>query len=345
MSMEAAEGYPAPATSEGAAVAGDGKAAASAKKEKGGKKASAAAVPAGPPPEEKSAAELAKMSKEERTAYHLARRAAPSTGGAKDGAAAASATAPAQLTKAQRRALQESQRKVKEDKANEGKDGDELFSELKLQGLSEDQAREVMNAMRSGEEVPDEDSEDDDQPEDLLGSVKRWMEEQLEGPLPADAMRDFNMKVRFQGHVNTTPPDHLGAILNVLLEQAFRGFDLATSKPGAVAKALTQVAERWTGLLRDIYTKIPDVLDAVGAVIGTISHCVLASGVPSAAQDTAVVGCLMAIRELEDLIEDEDLLVGCKGIEPRSHVLEKYIEFLEEALEEDDSEEGESDKE
>jgi len=344
MSLEA--GYPAPATAEGVDAAGDGKAATSAKKEKGGKAAKpAAAVPAGPPPAEKSAAELAKLSKEERTAYHLARRAAPSSaGGAKDEAAGGSATAPAQLTKAQRRALQDSQRKVKEDKANEGKDGDELFNELKLQGLSEDQARAVLIAMQAGEEIPDDVSEDEE-PEDLLGSVKKWMGEQPEGPLPDDAMRDFNMKVRFQGHVNTTPPDHLGAILNVLLEQAFRGCDLATSKPGAVAKALTQIVERWAGLLRDIYTKIPDVLDAVGTVLGTISQCVVASGVPPAAQDTAVVGCLMAIRELEDLIDDEDLLVGCKGIEPRSHVLEKYIEFLEEALEEDDSEEGESDKE
>merc|ERR1719217_1161842 len=99
------------------------------------------------------------MSKEERTAYHAARRAAQAA--TSSGAGPEAAPKAAQLSKAQRRALQESQRKVKEDKANAGKEGDELFEELKLQGLSEDQAREVMREMKSGQIIEDDDDEDD----------------------------------------------------------------------------------------------------------------------------------------------------------------------------------------
>lgn len=319
--------------------------AAEGKKEKAGKKdakAAAPAVPAGPPPAEKSAEELAKMSKEERTAYHQARRAAGPAGG---NAANAKAQPKAQLTKAQRRAIQDNQRKAKEDLANVGKEDDDVFEELKLQGLSDIQARAVLEEMKSGAIEVEDDEDDDDEPDDLLGSVRKWMGEQPD-QLPSDAVRDFNMKVRFQGHVNTTPPDHLGCILNVLVNQALGACDLEAPKinPGAVAKALTPLLERWSVMLIGLYEKVPDVLEAVGVVVATITESVAATGAQAQGQDCAVVGCIMAIRELDDLVEDEDLLVGCKGVEPRSRVLEKYIDFLEDALEEDEEDDEESDK-
>jgi hypothetical protein len=305
----------------------------------------AAPVPAGAPPEEKSPAELAKMTKEERTAYHMARRAAgvgAKPAAAKAGEAAENSTG--QLTKAQRRAIQDSQRKVKEDKANAGKDTDELFSELKLQGLSEDQARSVMAAIKADEPIEGEDDDDDDGEEDLLSSVRNWMKEQPDGEIPTD-IADFNMKVRFQGHVDTTPPDHFGAMLQVLVPEALSKCDLAAAKvsPGAIAKALTSLLERWAHILRALYSKIPDVLEGVGVLVQTISQCVEATDAPEAGKDCAVVGCLMAIRDVDDMVEDDDLLVGCKTVEPRSPVLEKYINFLEDAVAEDDEDDEDSD--
>ena len=68
------------------------------------------------------------------------------------------------------------------------------------------EAREVMKEMQKGEEVEREEEEDD---EDLASSVERWMKEQDE-KIGKEALRDFNMKVRWQGHVNSLPADHLG---------------------------------------------------------------------------------------------------------------------------------------
>eukprot|EP00438_Fugacium_kawagutii_P009298 Skav235248 [mRNA] locus=scaffold3995:334813:335572:+ [translate_table: standard] len=58
----------------------------------------------------------------------------------------------------------------------------------------------------------------------------------------------------------------------------------------------------------------------------------------------AIVGCYMALREADiDLLPDDELLMGCRRIssEHPSTVLEKFIGFLEDALEDEDSEDDE----
>eukprot|EP00441_Pelagodinium_beii_P032690 CAMPEP_0197626184 /NCGR_PEP_ID=MMETSP1338-20131121/5268_1 /TAXON_ID=43686 ORGANISM="Pelagodinium beii, Strain RCC1491" /NCGR_SAMPLE_ID=MMETSP1338 /ASSEMBLY_ACC=CAM_ASM_000754 /LENGTH=365 /DNA_ID=CAMNT_0043196703 /DNA_START=69 /DNA_END=1166 /DNA_ORIENTATION=- len=296
------------------------------------KAAPAAKAPAGPPPAEKTPAELAKMTKEERKAYHEARRAAEKQGGGGGGGGAAPAK---QLTKAERRALQEAQRKVKEDSKQAGKENEELLAELKLQGLSEDQAREVMNEMLKGEEVEEDDS-DDDEVEDLASSTRRWMKEQPE-KVAKDAMRDFNMKVRFQGHVDTTPPDHIACILMHIFEEACSGVDLKDAKlqPQKVAKKAEPLLTRWAPLLEPLYEKIDDVLAGTDAVCKAVQEALPEDKAPETARATAQVGCFMALREI-DMIEDEDLLTACRRLEPRSKVMDKFIDFLDEDSDEDD---------
>jgi hypothetical protein len=297
---------------------------------------------------EKSKEELDKLSKDDRRAYYQAKLAAEKAQkSAGAGSSEANPKASQPLTKADRRKIQEAQRKTKEDKANEGKEGDELFAELKLQGLSEDQAREVMREMLSGAGGGDEAGADDDEEdvEDLLGSVRKWMEEQPT-TVAEDALRDFNMKVRFQGHVDSTPPDHLSAILQVLVGQACGACDLSAKnfQPNSIAKVLQPLLERWAPLLLPLHGKIADVLDAVNAVISGITTAVVATGAPETVQETAVVGSLMAVREIDDLVEDDDLLVGCKGIENRGRITDKFIEFLESCLEDEEDDEDEDDQ-
>lgn len=333
----------APAAGKEKANEKESKAPAAGKKKEKESKAPAAPAPAptGPPPAEKSKAELAKMSKEERTQYHAARRAFEIAEKEKN------AGATPELTKAEKkaaeRALQESKRKAKEDKANATKGDDELLAELKLQGLSDDQAKSVMAAMKSDEPIEDEADEDEegDDADDLHGSVKKWMSEQPDGKIPEDAMRDFNMKVRFQGHVDTTPPDHLETVMMILVGEACKACDLAAPKiqPGAVAKAVGPLLERWANLLCGLHSKIADELEKISVIVGAIRTAVGETGAPEQGQNSAIVGCLMAVRDVDDFVEDEDLLVGCRGVEPKSHVLEKFIEFLEDAIEEDDDDE------
>jgi len=179
-----------------------------------GAASSSAEAQAAEMPAEKSKEELATLSKEERTAYHKARQAAAK--------AQPKAAANAGLTKAQirekARAKQDEDRKRKEDEAGQKGQDSEYLEELKLQGLTEDQAREVLAQMAVAVTAEEAEDEDDDEDESLLGSVRTWMKEHSREKdiTDAESVRDFNLKVRFQGHVDSTPPDHLGAILHVL---------------------------------------------------------------------------------------------------------------------------------
>jgi hypothetical protein len=278
--------------------------------------------------------ELSKLSKQERTAYYKARLAV---------AKPKTAAAPKALTKAERRAAQEASRALKA-KTNENKnENKELLDELILQGLSEEQAKLVLiEILEQGDDVEEED-DDDAEVEDLLASVRRWMAEHRADEQRSDLLHDFNMSVRFQGHVDSTPPDHLCAVLQVISETACSSFTSAKVQPGAVAKAVGPTVEHWAALLEQLYEKISDIMSAVDSVVGGVQQGVLAAGAeaPQESRDAAVVGVLMAIREHVEAIADDDLLTGTRRLEPRTVVLEKFIEFLEEALEEDDDDESE----
>lgn len=297
-----------------------------------------AGAPPPAPVKELSPEELAKLSKEERKAYHEARRAAQAQG---------QPAAKKQLTKAERRELQEAQRKVKEASTKKVGDDEELLAELKLQGLSEDQAREVMKEMQKGENLEGDD-EEEGEGEDLSTSVARWMSEQ-EGQVTKESLRDFNMKVRWQGHVNTLPADHLGCILKILFKDAAASCDLTGKlQPTAIAKKLEQPLGRWAPVLEPLYQSIGDPFQGPDAVCKAapeaVEEALKEQDGTDAAGASAIVGCYMALREAEiELLPDDELLMGCKRIhsEHPSTVLEKFIDFLEDALDQDDSDEEE----
>lgn len=276
--------------------------------------------------EEKSAEELAKMSKEERKEYHLARRATT---------AGEPKPKPQAQSKAERRAVQEAQRKAKEDIANANLEGDELLKELMLQGLTEEQAKIVMAEIDAAKVEEGGDDEDSDEDEDLKWSIKKWMKEQEDPENMEDALRDFNLKVRFQGHVDSTPPDHVAAILTLLVEQACADSSLgALKQPMAVAKVVEPLLVRWAKILEPLYEKIDDALAASDVILTALKDAV-AEQESVAAENSAcaVVGFLMAVREI-DMVEDEDLLLACKRADMQSVVMDKFISFLEEAVEE-----------
>jgi len=292
------------------------------------------------PPAELSPQELAKLSKEERTAYHKARRSVSFPAEAKESQTLNQKNK--QLTKAERRIMQEAQRKAKEDQKTKSGDNEELLKELKLQGLSDEQAKELIAEMQRAEDVEQDGEADDDEPEDLLSTVRKWMAEQ-EGQVHSDILHDFNLKVRFQGHVDTTPPDHILAIIRVIVEETCSQCDLAAPKiqPTAVVKKVEPAIVRWAPLLEPLYGKIADPLTGADVVLRGVREGVeTLADVPEAGRSCAVVGCLMAIREIE-MIEDEDLLTGCRRAEPKSRVMDKFIEFLEDELEDDEDADGE----
>lgn len=288
-------------------------------------------------PAEKTKEELAAMSKDERKAYHESRRKAQTAD--KEGGAGAKK----QLTKAERRAVQEAQRKAIDDKKDTTDENAEMLKELMFQGLSEDQARKVMEELASGNIVDDDGADDEDEEEDLLGSVRRWMGQKAESRADSDLLRDFNLTVRFQGHVDSTPPDHLSAILHVLAGDACAACDMSAAKlpPNTIAKQATPMMQKWSYIIEQLYGKIGDAIEAIDAVVNSINKGVedIASKAPEANRNSAVVGLLMALREGVDGLEDDDLLTGVRRFEPKSVVMEKFIEFLEDAVDDDEDDE------
>merc|ERR1719324_1550276 len=116
-------------------------------------------------------------------------------------------------------------------------------------GLSVDNAKALIASEQAKGDKEDEGEEDDEEenmPEDFLGAVRKFIKD-LEEMDAQDALRDFNLQVRFQGHVDTTPPDHLAAILCVFISEALGSVDLKAPKvqPGAVAKSMQGKFERW----------------------------------------------------------------------------------------------------
>lgn len=284
--------------------------------------------------------ELSKLQKAERGAYHKAKIAYEKAQGV-GGVGAKKAT-----TKAERREVQQQKEKAKEDKKLAAAADAEALEEMKMQGLTEEAAKEFLAAMAQQDAQVEEDDDDDDEaPQDFLGAVKAWMQIQPE-VVPADAVKDFNLKVRFQGHVDTTPPDHLGAIIRNLVEMAVSGSDLNAPKlqPTTFSKLLKPATDRWASMLQALYGKLSDVLEAGDVVVRSVQEGVAATtSAPESAQECAVVGCLMALRALDDMIEDEDLLTGCRRASKGTAVMNKFIEFLEDAVAEDDDEDDEED--
>jgi len=287
-------------------------------------------------PAEKSKEELAAMSKEERTAYYQALRAATK----------AKAAPKPEMSKKEKAAAarekQEADRKRKED-AKSAVDADaEAIEELKLQGLTEDQAREVQRQLASTKADDAEDS-DEDAEETLLDSVRNWMKENEEAKTDFESLRDFNLKVRFQGHVDSTPPDHLECILQVMSTDAYKTKDLQNVKqPAAVSKTLAPIVQRWSFILGELYKKC-DVLEASDRVTRGVYEGVAQGGedVAAATRDIAVVGILMSLREEVEAIGDEELLQGCRKFDSESKVMKGFIGFLEDALEGSDEDESE----
>lgn len=310
--------------------------------------AAAAEAPSGPvePPPDVTEEQLKKMSKDERGKYWAAKRAYEQYQKQAGGPDAAAAM-PKAKSKQERRALQESQRKAKEDIKHAGLELKEMIDELKMQGLTEEQALEMVKDIAAQEKAGAGDDEEDlgeeeEQETDYLTDVREWMVRQPAGPLSKDIANDYNTKVRFQGHGNKLATDALGAILTVLTEQACSSCDLTNPRlqPTAVVAAMAPLLDRWQGILRNFYSKSgesTDLLNAVDAILVAVQTGVEAIGTGTqACRDVALVGCLMALRDVDDLVDDEDLGIVLRKQEQKSRVMEQFIEFLDEADEDEE---------
>eukprot|EP00927_Polykrikos_kofoidii_P086733 TRINITY_DN9810_c0_g1_i1.p1 TRINITY_DN9810_c0_g1~~TRINITY_DN9810_c0_g1_i1.p1 ORF type:complete len:360 (+),score=83.77 TRINITY_DN9810_c0_g1_i1:74-1153(+) len=288
-------------------------------------------------PKELSADELKCLSKEERKAYHQARLAAGvgnSNAGKKP------------ITKEERRVMQEAQRKAKDEKKETLGEREALLAELKLQGLSEDQAKVLMAEMSGAPIVEGDDEQDEDEEDDLLSGVKRWMSEVGSEKTNKDSIRDFNMKVRFQGHVDSTPPDHLTCLLKVVAAEACSRLDLTGAKPpqpAAIAKSITPAMRQWAGIIGGLYEKIDDVFAAADVIVQVIAEEVRAAcgDAPANVKDCVIVGHLLAIREEVEVIADEEILAGCRKLDSPGPVIAKFVTFLEEEVNGDSDDDDE----
>eukprot|EP00933_Yihiella_yeosuensis_P010090 TRINITY_DN116349_c0_g1_i1.p1 TRINITY_DN116349_c0_g1~~TRINITY_DN116349_c0_g1_i1.p1 ORF type:complete len:372 (+),score=79.11 TRINITY_DN116349_c0_g1_i1:68-1183(+) len=312
---------------------------------------------------EKSAQELAKMSKLQRRSYHEARFLA------------AQEIAPPKFqpkSRAERRALQEAQRRSKKDVNDLEKN---ICSLLRSAGaLDEDlAAEEEAVALRAGLsqdrrsyfEAAAEDEEEgaatnatadeDDElegGEDFYECVKSWVRAANAGVGPEATSDDFTAMMRLWGHGSTPPADRLNSILHAVLEK-IEGLDSLHNtplhkRPSTVAKAVKSTLRSWFPLLNALFREVASSGgDAAEILVGAVRHSFLkphredADGTADFL-DCTIVGTLMSFREEVDTLNDAALLTACQGIQPSSHVLRQFFEFLEKEIndssESDDSE-------
>merc|ERR1712110_1350513 len=132
-------------------------------------------------------------------------------------------------------------------------------------------------------------------------------------------------KVRFQGHVDSTPPDHLGAMLHVAAMNSFTEFKLDSLKqPAAVQKKVEPVISKWAFLLSEFYGKC-DCLEGADIVVASLRAGIASAAdtsVSDATRDCVLVGFLMAIREKVEVLEDQDLLTACRKLGSMTKVLQ-----------------------
>jgi len=290
-------------------------------------------------PAEKSVADLAKMSKADRKSYHEARLMA----------AKERSDNPAEgLSKADKRALarekQDQDRKRKDVAAAELEGAEEALADLKLQGLTEEQARVVLAQIAEADAAnPAGDEDDEDIDATLIDSVRDWMAAQEQAPTGEESMRDFNLKVRFQGHVETTPPDHLSAILHILSAQISKAIDPANppKQPAEVAKGASLALAKWTHVVAELYKRC-DVMDVTDILVSSVYEGIAEVGgeLPEVARGVVLVGFLMAVRDEFECIGDEDILAGCHQLESESKVVKKFVAFLQEEI---DGSDGDAD--
>merc|ERR1712232_41697 len=187
-----------------------------------------------------------------------------------------------------------------------------------------------------------EEAEDDDDDEDLslLGCVRSWMADQEGDRTNSDSLHDFNLKVRFQGHVDSTPPDHMGAVLQAIAMQSCTELELESAKqPALVAKKVQPIISKWAFLLGEFYKKC-DCLAAADIIVSSLSAGVAAAhpGLSDAAGDCMLVGFLMATRDELEPVEDEDLLTACRKLDSTTKVMQGFIEFLDDGSDDEDDE-------
>mmetsp|Transcript_66535 Transcript_66535/g.184212 ORF Transcript_66535/g.184212 Transcript_66535/m.184212 type:complete len:227 (+) Transcript_66535:255-935(+) len=189
-----------------------------------------------------------------------------------------------------------------------------------LQGLSETQAREVLAQVQVAEaeagEADEDDSEEADDKDEpsLLDDVRAWMAGCGQAEAGEDALHDFNLKVRFQGHLETTAPEHLGALLQVLAAQAWQELGLATpAQPVGIQERARHLVARWACMLGLLYQSCESIV-AADMVVSSVTEGVssVSTGLAESTRDCAVVGLLMAIRDQVEALDDEDLLAACR---------------------------------
>jgi len=109
-------------------------------------------------------------------------------------------------------------------------------------------------------------------------------------------------------------------------------FNVPKLQPQAVAeKAGPVVARALAGPLRDPSSS------AVGTFVKHIWDSERLQVTPTSAKEIVLAGILLALRSRCDQVSDEELAAACRRLEPRGVVLAKFIGFLEEDSDDDDS--------
>merc|ERR1712100_911039 len=110
-------------------------------------------------------------------------------------------------------------------------------------------------------------------------------------------------------------------------------------QPVKVAQEAKTFVDTWSGLIEEMCAAIADEGAVADAVLCNVQRGIasisLSEAVTENKGDCVVIGLLLALREVSSI--DAGLLEGCQRLEGRSAAMNKFIQFLSEEMEDDES--------
>lgn len=183
--------------------------------------------------------------------------------------------------------------------------------------------------------------------EQLVDTIKDWMAgfevPGLQVSPNERALESLTSYLKTNGFAEETTWDQLGAMVQAVAENVGKPLLLEEGKiqPAKVARSAQKTMEVWSELIERLCAAAPDHDAVADMVVRKVQMGIASVSAYDTADDkcqSVIVGVLLALREVHGIAAG--LYEACQRLDDKSIVMNKFIEFLSQELEDSDSDEG-----
>jgi translation initiation factor 2 beta subunit (eIF-2beta)/eIF-5 len=168
--------------------------------------------------------------------------------------------------------------------------------------------------------------------------IQQWMQDRKRGSLYSELLVDFESTMK-SFDFRMPAAVQLAAVIEIMAADIIAECDIKAPKlqPVMVSEKASPSVKEWGSLIGYLRSEIGDTPESINIMISTLKKAVV--GIPASdnTKESLVIGFLLSLRDLVDVISDEDILAGCRRLQSPSNAMEKFIEFLESSDADDDS--------